>query len=87
MTRIVDGAAGPGYEYGRLEIFDSGFWSNVCNNGRFTPDSARVARRLATTVAPLSALRSPLQGPSARYDCALHTVKRKWRDCHFPVDV
>ena len=43
MTRIVDGAAGPGYEYGRLEIFDSGFWSNVCNNGRFTPDSAGVA--------------------------------------------
>ena len=43
MTRIVDGAAGPGYEYGRLEIFDSGFWSNVCNNDRFTPDSAQVA--------------------------------------------
>ena len=43
MTRLVDGSAGPGYEYGRLEIFERGFWSNVCNNNRFTPDAAQVA--------------------------------------------
>ena len=44
-TRLGDGSAGPGYEYGRLEIFERGFWSNVCNNDRFTPDSAHVACR------------------------------------------
>ena len=43
MTRLVDGRAGPSYKYGRLEIFERGFWSNVCNNDRFTPDSASVA--------------------------------------------
>ena len=43
VTRLVDGTAGPGYEYGRLEIFMRGFWSNVCNNDRFTPDAAQVA--------------------------------------------
>ena len=43
VTRLVDGTAGPGYEYGRLEIFERGFWSNVCNNDRFTPDAALVA--------------------------------------------
>ena len=43
MTRLVDGGAGPGYDYGRLEIFERGFWSNVCNNDRFTPDAAQVA--------------------------------------------
>ena len=42
-TRLVNGSAGVGYEYGRLEIFERGFWSNVCNNNRFTPDSAQVA--------------------------------------------
>ena len=45
-TRLVNGSAGPGHEYGRLEIFARGFWSNVllivCN-GRFTPDAAVVA--------------------------------------------
>ena len=45
VTRLVDGSAGPGYEYGRLEIFERGFWSNVCNNDRFTPDAAEVACR------------------------------------------
>ena len=44
-TRLVGGSAGPGYEYGRLEIFARGFWSNVCNNNRFTPDAAQVACR------------------------------------------
>ena len=43
MTRLVDGSAGPGFEYGRLEIFARGFWSNVCNKDRFTPDAALVA--------------------------------------------
>jgi len=43
VTRLVDGNAGPGYEYGRLEIFERGFWSNVCNDDRFTPDAAVVA--------------------------------------------
>eukprot|EP00892_Ulva_mutabilis_P007291 jgi/Ulvmu1/4934/UM204_0006.1 len=42
-TRLVDGSSGPGFEYGRLEIFEHGFWSNVCNNDRFTPDAAQVA--------------------------------------------
>eukprot|EP00892_Ulva_mutabilis_P007288 jgi/Ulvmu1/4931/UM204_0002.1 len=42
-TRLVDGTAGTGFEYGRLEIFLRGFWSNVCNNDRFTPDAAQVA--------------------------------------------
>ena len=45
ITRLVDGSAGAGYEYGRLEIFERGFWSNVCNNDRFTPDAAEVACR------------------------------------------
>ena len=44
-TRLVDGSAGPGYEYGRLEIFARGFWSNICNYDRFTPDSTQVACR------------------------------------------
>ena len=43
VTRLVDGGAGAAYEYGRLEIFARGFWSNVCNIDRFTPDSALVA--------------------------------------------
>lgn len=44
-TRLVDGSADTQgqFEYGRLEIFARGFWSNVCNNDRFTPDSAQVA--------------------------------------------
>ena len=46
-TRLVEGSADPvaRYEYGRLEIFARGFWSNVCNNDRFTPDAAQVACR------------------------------------------
>lgn len=44
-TRLVDGSIDPAgqWEYGRLELFTRGFWSNVCNNGRFTPDAAQVA--------------------------------------------
>ena len=45
-TRLAEGRAGPNYEYGRLEVFMRGFWSNVCNNDRFTPDSAQVACRV-----------------------------------------
>lgn len=41
--RLMDGEAGPGYEYGRLEIFLRGFWSNICDSNGFTPQSARVA--------------------------------------------
>lgn len=41
--RLVGGNSGPGYEYGRLEIFLRGFWSTICDNGGFTPDSAQVA--------------------------------------------
>ena len=44
-TRLMNGSSGNGYEYGRLEIFARGFWSNVCNNDRFTPDAAQVACR------------------------------------------
>ena len=46
-TRLANGStdAVQRYEYGRLEIFARGFWSNVCNNNRFTPDSAKVACR------------------------------------------
>lgn len=44
-VRLSDGAASPGgmWEYGRLEIFANGFWSNVCNREGFTPDAAQVA--------------------------------------------
>ena len=45
MTRLMGGTSGDGYEYGRLEIFARGFWSNVCNSGRFTPAAAQVACR------------------------------------------
>ena len=41
--RLQGGEAGPSYEYGRLEIFLRGFWSNICSVEAFTPDSARVA--------------------------------------------
>lgn len=46
-TRLADGSADPvqRYEYGRLEFFANGFWSNVCGSGRFTPDSAQVVCR------------------------------------------
>lgn len=46
-TRLAAGAADPNgtWEYGRLEIFVNGFWSNVCSSGRFTPDAAQVACR------------------------------------------
>ena len=43
--RLMGGEAGPGYEYGRLEIFLKGFWSTVCDTESFTPDSAQVACR------------------------------------------
>lgn len=41
--RLMGGQEGPGYEYGRLEIFLRGFWSTVCAADSFTPDSAKVA--------------------------------------------
>eukprot|EP00892_Ulva_mutabilis_P005584 jgi/Ulvmu1/3398/UM016_0014.1 len=41
--RLAKGESGPGYEYGRLEIFIRGFWSSVCDVHGFTPDSAQVA--------------------------------------------
>ena len=44
-VRLMDGSSGPGYEYGRLEIFVRGFWSTVCDKKGFTPDSALVACR------------------------------------------
>lgn len=44
-TRLANGSADPRgtWEYGRLEIMRNGFWSNVCSNDHFTPDSAQVA--------------------------------------------
>eukprot|EP00892_Ulva_mutabilis_P005582 jgi/Ulvmu1/3396/UM016_0012.1 len=41
--RLQDGDSGPGYEYGRLEIFLRGFWSTICDNSGFTPDTAVLA--------------------------------------------
>ena len=29
QARLEDGQSGPGYEYGRLEVFRRGFWGNV----------------------------------------------------------
>eukprot|EP00892_Ulva_mutabilis_P011625 jgi/Ulvmu1/8835/UM049_0015.1 len=43
QMRLVGGSTGPSYEYGRLEIFIRGFWSNVCSTSRFTPAAAQVA--------------------------------------------
>ena len=39
----MDGRSGPGYEYGRLDIFLRGLWRAVCDEDRFTPDAALVA--------------------------------------------
>eukprot|EP00892_Ulva_mutabilis_P002672 jgi/Ulvmu1/12405/UM009_0052.1 len=44
--RLEGGSTGPGYEYGRLEIFLRGFWSNVCDLDSITPATAQVACRL-----------------------------------------
>ena len=44
--RLVEGDSGPGYEYGRLEIFLRGFWSTICDTDGFTPDSAAVACKM-----------------------------------------
>eukprot|EP00892_Ulva_mutabilis_P002459 jgi/Ulvmu1/12213/UM086_0002.1 len=41
--RLMGGAEGPGYQYGRLEIFLRGFWSNICNADVFSPAAAQVA--------------------------------------------
>lgn len=56
--RLMDGQKGPGYEYGRIEIFLRGFWSTICDDpftsrttlsifpadgSSFTPDAAQVA--------------------------------------------
>lgn len=44
-TRLEDGSIDTAgrWEYGRLEIFARGFWSNVCNEDNFPPDSVKVA--------------------------------------------
>lgn len=41
--RLVEGEKTSAFEYGRLEIFLNGFWSNICDIESFTPDSAQVA--------------------------------------------
>ena len=44
----MEGGAGPDFEFGRLEVFLRGFWSNICSGDAesFTQDSAQVACRL-----------------------------------------
>ena len=44
--RLTKGGSGPGFEYGRLEIFLNGFWSDICSDTQFTPNSAAVACRI-----------------------------------------
>ena len=48
QLRLMEGGAGAGFEFGRLEIFMRGFWSNICSGESelFTQDSAQVACRL-----------------------------------------
>ena len=41
----MEGGSGPGFQYGRLEVFIRGFWSSVCDKNGFTPDAAQVACR------------------------------------------
>ena len=36
----MDGSSGPGYEYGRVEIFRRGFWSTICDVEPNRPDTA-----------------------------------------------
>ena len=43
QLRLQDGQSGPGYEYGRLEVFRRGFWGDVSGKNSFTPESAQVA--------------------------------------------
>ena len=43
QLRLVGGDSGPGFEYGRLEVFLRGFWSSICNVGGFSSGSAAVA--------------------------------------------
>ena len=45
QLRLTGGGTGAGYEYGRLEIFLRGFWSNICDLDSFTPASGQVACR------------------------------------------
>ena len=45
-NRLSKGASGPGYEYGRLEIFLNGLRSDICSGTQFTPNSATLACRL-----------------------------------------
>eukprot|EP00892_Ulva_mutabilis_P004969 jgi/Ulvmu1/2844/UM144_0009.1 len=44
--RLSDGQSGPGFEYGRLEIFLRGLWSNICDRPAMSPDAAQVACRI-----------------------------------------
>ena len=48
QLRLMEGGAGAGFEFGRLEIFLRGLWSNICSGDSesFTQDSAQVACRL-----------------------------------------
>lgn len=41
--RLQGGGSGAAFEYGRLEMFLRGFWSDICSTEAFTPDSAQVA--------------------------------------------
>ena len=42
----MDGQRTNNYEFGRLEVFLNGFWSNIWDKESFTPDSAVVACRI-----------------------------------------
>ena len=39
----MDGQEGPGYAYGRIEIFLRGLWRTISDFPIFTPDAAKVA--------------------------------------------
>lgn len=42
-VRLADGESGPGFEYGRLEVFSEGSWGSVCDRTGFTTASAQIA--------------------------------------------
>lgn len=72
-TRLMAGSADPArlWEYGRLEIFMEGYWSNVCSIPGFNPAAAQVACRAlgydggaAIRIAPAYANTSPVEYPA-----------------------